>query len=196
MPDAKRIIGALFGREVVSSHSYFAGTVQGIAYELARRNCHVLFGHGLGDPNAPLDMSNMIRNALVRHLIVVGKLPPVSRVVTQFRASVFALTLVNMHPPPNGIDSIIRDAAATAYEATRHLMKLGHERIPLFRGPAWHPFAHALANGYTRALQDEQISFQERLMLAAPLIQDGGYDPMEAILKLNPRPTTSSRMMT
>jgi DNA-binding LacI/PurR family transcriptional regulator len=186
-PDAERIIGALFSREVVTSHSYFAGIIQGIADEAAQRDCHVLFGYGLGDPGAPLDIPKMIRDILTRRLILVGKLPP--RVVTQLRAAGFALTLVDMRPPARDIDAVVCDDGAAAFEATRHLIKLGHRRVALLRGPARHPFAQALASGYRRALQESQLPLREDLIVEAPQTPAGGYEAMEALLKVAPPPT-------
>lgn len=47
LPQAERIIGTILSREVVTSHSYFAGILEGIADEARRRDCHLLFGYGL-----------------------------------------------------------------------------------------------------------------------------------------------------
>lgn len=184
---SERIIGALFSREVVTSHSYFAGIIQGLADEAAQRDCHLLFGYGMGERGAPLEIPKMIREMLTRRLILVGKVPP--RVVVQLQATGFALTLVDMRPPLRNMDAVLCDDAAAAYEATRHLVKLGHERIALLRGPARHPFARAMLAGYRRALQEAAVPLREDVALEAAMTPAGGYEATERLLKLAPRPT-------
>jgi len=186
-PRHDRIIGTIFSREVVTSHSYFAGIIQGIADEARRWDCHLLFGYGLGDSAASLEYPKMIRDMMTRWIILVGKVSP--RFVRQLRAHGFSLVLADMRPPVRDVDAVVCDDAAGAYDATRHLIKLGHEHIALIRGPARHPFFESLADGYRRALSEAGIIAADDLVAEAALSPQGGYDAMEALLKLQCRPT-------
>ena len=187
VPGQDRIIGTIFSREVVTSHSYFAGIIQGIAEEARHWDCHLLFGYGLGDSTESAEYPKMIRDMMTRWLILVGKVS--SRFVRQLRATGFSLVLVDMRPPIRDVDAVVCDDAAGAYDATRHLVKLGHERIGLIRGPARHPFFEALTSGYRRALDEAGIPASDALVLEASLSPQGGYDAAEALLKLPVRPT-------
>lgn len=182
-----RIIGTIFSREVVTSHSYFAGIIQGIADEARRFDCHLLFGYGLGDSSAPSDYPKMIREMMTRWIILVGKVPP--RFVRQLRGNGFSLVLVDMRPPARDMDAVVCEDALGAYAATRHLIKLGHRRIALIRGPARHPFSQALTSGYRRALHESGIPWRDDLVLEAPLNPQGGYDATEGLLKRSGHPT-------
>jgi DNA-binding LacI/PurR family transcriptional regulator len=186
-PRNDRIIGTIFSREVVTSHSYFAGIIQGLADEARRWDCHLLFGYGLGDAADSLEYPKMIRDMMTRWIVLVGKVSP--RFVRQLRANGFSLVLVDMRPPIRDVDAVVCDDAAGAYDATRHLIKLGHERIALIRGPARHPFFESLAGGYRRALAEAGIAVADDLVAEAALSPQGGYDAMEALLKLPHRPT-------
>jgi len=186
-PRQDRIIGTIFSREVVTSHSYFAGIIQGIADEARRSDCHLLFGHGLGDSAASLEYPKMIRDMMTRWIILVGKVSP--RFVRQLRAHGFSLVLADMRPPVRDVDAVVCDDTAGAYDATRHLIKLGHENIALIRGPARHPFFQSLAAGYRRALSEAGIVAAANLVAEAAQGPQGGYDAMEALLKLPSRPT-------
>lgn len=180
-PQDDRIIGTLFSREVVTSHSYFAGIIQGIADEARRWDCHLLFGYGLGDSATPLEYPKMIREMLTRWIILVGKVPP--RLVRQLHGSGFSLVLVDMRAPIRDADAVVCNDALGAYEATRHLVKLGHRRIALIRGPVRHPFSQALTSGYRRALQEAGIPGREGLVVEAPFRPEGGYEAAEALFK-------------
>src|SRR5512134_2246440 len=160
-PGRDRIIGTIFSREVVTSHSYFAGIIQGIADEARRWDCHLLFGYGLGDSTDSLEYPKMIRDMMTRWIVLVGKVSP--RFVRQLRANGFSLVLADMRPPVRDVDAVVCDDAGGAYDATRYLAKLGHERIALIRGPAHHPFFESLASGYGRALSEAGISAQDGL---------------------------------
>ena len=182
-----RIIGTIFSREVVTSHSYFAGIIQGIADEARRFDCHLLFGYGLGDATGRLDYPKMIREMMTRWIVLVGKVPP--RFVRQLRGNGFSLVLVDMRPPARDMDAVVCEDALGAYAATRHLIKLGHRRIALLRGPARHPFSQALTSGYRRALNESGIPVREDLVLEASLRPQGGYEAAETLLKRPTRPT-------
>jgi LacI family transcriptional regulator len=188
-PDAPtaRIVGTIFSREVVTSHSYFAGIIQGIADEARHLDCHLLLGYGLGDATQPSDYPRMIREMMTRWLILVGKVEP--RLVRQLHGTGFSLVLVDMRPPIRDVDAVVCDDAVGAYEATRHLVKLGHRRIALIRGPARHPFSRALTRGYRRALHEAGMPIREGNVVEAPLRPEGGYEAAEALLKGLSRPT-------
>jgi DNA-binding LacI/PurR family transcriptional regulator len=111
------------------------------------------------------------------------------RFVRQLRGNGFSLVLVDMRPPVRDVDAVVCEDAQAAYEATRHLIKLGHRRIALIRGPARHPFSQALTSGYRRALHEAGIPFRDDLVLEAALRARGGYDMAEVLLKRPSRPT-------
>ena len=186
-PRDDRIIGAIFSREVVTSHSYFAGIIQGIADEARRSDCHLLLAYGLGDATHPSGPPRMIRDMMTRWLILVGKVAP--RLVRQLRGNGFSLVLADMRPPIRGVDAVLCDDVQGAYEATRHLVKLGHRRIGLIRGPGRHAFSQALTSGYRRALQDAGILVRDSLVVEAAFRPEGGYEAAEALLKGGHRPT-------
>lgn len=186
-PTDARMVGTIFSREVVSSHSYFAGIIHGIAEEARRSDCHLLLGYGLGDLTQPAQYPKMIREMMTRWLILVGKVPP--RLVRQLHGTGFSLVLVDMRPPLRGVDAVVCDDAQAAYEATRHLLTLGHRRIGLIRGPAHHPFSQALTSGYRRALQEAGIARRPGLVADALFRPEGGYAAAAALLQGPARPT-------
>jgi LacI family transcriptional regulator len=183
----ERIIGAIFSREVVTSHSYFAGIIQGIADEARHWDGHLLFGYGLGESTESLEYPKMLRDMVTRWIILVGKVSP--SFVRQLRANGFSLVLVDMRPPVRDVDAVVCNDAVGAYEATRHLVKLGHTKVALIRGPARHPFFSALTSGYRRALAEARIPLRDSLVAEAAASPQGGYDAAESLLTRPIRPT-------
>ncbi len=76
-----------------------------------------------------------------------------------------------------------------AYGMMRHLLRLGHQRIAMLKGPAGNVDAEERLRGYRQALHDwsgERAWAQE---IEGDFGQSSGHLHSRAILELNPRPT-------
>lgn len=61
-----------------------------------------------------------------------------------------------------------------SYQVTQHLLKLGHRRIAYLTGPAAAPWARERFEGYRRALREEGLEVDDRLVFqAGSTIEDG-----------------------
>ena len=61
-----------------------------------------------------------------------------------------------------------------SYNATKHLLQLGHKKIAYLTGPPATPWAHERFEGYRRALREAGIEVDDRLVFAAGnTIEDG-----------------------
>ena len=89
------------------------------------------------------------------------------------------------------LDSILPDNEGGAYEAVRHLLDRGHERIACIRAPFDQAAARERYRGYVNALADADIPLDETLVLEGNFQVDGGERAMSHLLerKKNERPT-------
>ena len=70
--------------------------------------------------------------------------------------------------------SIEIEELIASYNATQHLLKLGHKRIAYFTGPAMAPWAHERFEGYRRALREANLDVDDKLVFqAGSTIEDG-----------------------
>jgi LacI family transcriptional regulator len=90
-------------------------------------------------------------------------------------------------------DYVITDNETGGYEATAHLLDLGHTRIGHVAGPACVSSAQGRMFGYHRALAECGIPFSEDLIAHAPFTIGGGYD---ASLRLLDRPDRPSAIFS
>ena len=61
-----------------------------------------------------------------------------------------------------------------SYNATQHLLKLGHKRIAYLTGPPTAPWAHERFEGYRRALREAGLEVDDKLVFqAGSTIEDG-----------------------
>jgi LacI family transcriptional regulator len=61
-----------------------------------------------------------------------------------------------------------------SYNATQHLLKLGHKRIAYLTGPPTAPWAHERFNGYRRALREAGLEVDDKFVFqSGSTIEDG-----------------------
>lgn len=76
-----------------------------------------------------------------------------------------------------------------SYEATRHLIELGHTRIGFITGlMAIHSARERLA-GYKAALREARLKIDENLVAHGDFHPTGGYKATQKLLEQSPRPT-------
>jgi LacI family transcriptional regulator len=66
------------------------------------------------------------------------------------------------------------DDLGGSYQMTRHLLDLGHKRIAFLTGPPGAPWAQERLEGYRRALREEQIEPDDRLIFNAGATMEEG----------------------
>ncbi len=70
--------------------------------------------------------------------------------------------------------SIETEELIASYNATRHLLDLGHKRIAYFTGPPTSPWAHERFEGYRRALREAGLDVDDKLVFqSGNTIEDG-----------------------
>ncbi len=77
-----------------------------------------------------------------------------------------------------------------AYDATNHLIQLGHRRIAFLRGPGGRASSLDREAGYRSALLDAEIAFDPALVTNGEYLRQGGYESAQRLLDL-PRPPTA-----
>ncbi len=74
------------------------------------------------------------------------------------------------------------DDLGGGYQMTRHLLELGHKRIAFLCGPSGAPWALERLEGYRRALREEQIEPDDRLIFTAgATLEDGEKAALQMI---------------
>jgi DNA-binding LacI/PurR family transcriptional regulator len=78
--------------------------------------------------------------------------------------------------------SIQIEEALASYNATQHLLKLGHKRIAYLTGPATAPWAHERFEGYRRALRETGFDVDDKLVFqAGSTIEDGSKATLQML---------------
>lgn len=87
------------------------------------------------------------------------------------------------------IDMVTVDTEEGAYEAVRHLIRLGHQRIGCLAGPISKGLSRGRLRGYRKALTDHGLKTDEDLIVEGDLRQGSGYTQMKQLLGIKDPPT-------
>jgi DNA-binding LacI/PurR family transcriptional regulator len=93
-------------------------------------------------------------------------------------------TVVLGHTVPfcNQFVNVESDDMTGSYQATQHLLNLGHKRIAFFSGPAGTPWTQERFEGYRRALREAGLDVDDKLVFqAGRSIDDGAKAALQMI---------------
>lgn len=116
-------------------------------------------------------------------------------VIDAIRARGKPIVLIGGHLPGVAVSSVAADSVDGVYQATRHLVELGHRRISLVNGPNTTYTSREKKAGYLAALADAGVPFDPTLLVARD--ERGGFtdDAAEAlsreVLERPDRPTAA-----
>jgi len=99
------------------------------------------------------------------------------------------LVYVDRSPLQVQLDSVLVDNARAAYEATEHLLDLGHRRIGIITEPLNLLNAADRLRGYKRALRAQGVSLDAKVIRQGDNRVDSGYWCALELFKLPHRPT-------
>lgn len=106
----------------------------------------------------------------------------------QLRDDGIAVILLDTTIENSTFDLVQVDNRQGAYEATRHLIQLGHHPATI-AGPAAFSTAQGRLQGYIDALHEAKLPVDEELIVEGNYEPEGGYAAMKELLKLKPLPS-------
>ena len=100
-------------------------------------------------------------------------------------------TVLLGQPAPfcKGFVSIEIEDLVASYNATKHLLGLGHKKIAYFTGPPAAPWAHERFEGFRRALRETGIEVDDKLVFSAGSTIEDGEKAALQMLNEGGRPT-------
>lgn len=100
-----------------------------------------------------------------------------------------AVVYVDRIPPRWRGDAVTSAHESGAYEATRHLISLGHKRIATITGPMRGTSAMERLAGFKRAMKEAKLSFPAEYVQEAEFNRSSGQEKASYLLGLRTRPT-------
>jgi len=164
----------------------FASVIEGAEME-ARQHKYFLLSSSAIDPEAFHDLvDELVGHRRVDGLIVIN---PYSDKRFEYIPKDFPLVFVGARAHEQNICSVSLDDEKVAYEATRHLISLGHSNIALVTGPMEEDCSQDRTEGYRRALNDAGITFDETMIIEGDWSATSGQDAMLSFFEQGRIPT-------
>jgi LacI family transcriptional regulator/LacI family repressor for deo operon, udp, cdd, tsx, nupC, and nupG len=87
------------------------------------------------------------------------------------------------------VDTVLVDNVKGAYQATSHLIRLGHRRIGLIGGPSRITTGRERLEGYEKALSEYGLELDQSLIKIGDFKQESGYQRACELLEMDDPPT-------
>jgi DNA-binding LacI/PurR family transcriptional regulator len=164
----------------------FASVIEGAEVEARQHNYFVL-SSSASDPQAFQGLvDELVGHRRVDGLIVIN---PYADDRYQFLPKDFPVVFVGARSHDEAVCSISLDDEKVAYEATQHLISLGHKRIALVTGPMEEDCSQDRLDGFQRALKEAGISFDQSLVFEGDWSASSGSDALADFVKNGNMPT-------
>ncbi len=164
----------------------FASIIEGAENE-ARQQGYFLLSSSSADSDTFRELvDELVGHRRVDGLIVIN---PYTDDRFEHIPTDFPLVFVGARSQDRNICSVSLDDEKVAFEATRHLLSLGHRQIALVTGPLEEVCSQDRVEGYKRALRDAGIDVQPSLIVEGDWSATSGQEAMAALGKLDERPT-------
>jgi DNA-binding LacI/PurR family transcriptional regulator len=175
------------GQERLAADAFLPAFLQGVTASVHRRG-YLLVLQLAEDVPSHEAYARLIREQQVDGLILSGPRSD-DPLLPQLAEERFPLIL---HGRPNGHDfpCVDVDNKASAYQATSHLIGLGHRRIGFIsNAPLSYSGAQDRFAGYRQALTEHDLPLDPDLVGTAAFLPEAGCAAMEQLLALQERPT-------
>ncbi len=164
----------------------FASVIEGAETE-ARQHDYFLLSSSATDPDAfHALVDELVGHRRVDGLIVIN---PYSDDRFQHIPEKFPVVFVGAQSHEQKISSVCLDDEKVAYEATRHLISLGHTDIALVTGPMEEDCSLDRTEGYRRALQEAGIPFDDAKIIEGDWSATSGQDALLSFVEQGRVPT-------
>lgn len=161
----------LFGLIIpAATNPVYARIVMAIEDQAHEGGYDLLIGHSL---NIPEREEMIIRRLLSRRvdglfLAPVYRMEPTAPVYEELlRRRIPTVLLGHRAPFCEKFVNVETDDVSASYMVAKHLIGLGHRRIAFFTGPPAAPSSQERLDGYRRALREENIQWDDRLIFTA-----------------------------
>ncbi|KPV43319.1 LacI family DNA-binding transcriptional regulator [Alicyclobacillus ferrooxydans] len=165
---------------------FFSEMMSGVAEVARSQGYDIVLSTSASDEMKVLD--RMIRGRRVDGILLLRsrtKDPAIQTVIDQR----FPAVLLGRPPADQPISCVNNDNVKAAYEATNHLIRIGHRKIGFLGGDTAYVVTADRLKGYRQALLDHGMEPDERLEVFSYLVEHGGYLGMMRLLAASARPT-------
>ncbi|MBP2001564.1 DNA-binding LacI/PurR family transcriptional regulator [Paenibacillus shirakamiensis] len=174
--------------EELFSNLFFMELIRGIVTQANRSGFDVLISSGANEKEEVEAVARLLKGRRVDGAILLysRKDDPVIEFLHQ---NDYPFVVIGRSEDYDDVLSVDTDNVQASYDATKHLITMGHERIGFVSGPPNLTVSQDRLKGYQNALADANLEMRQEWIVEGEFVQDSGYRAMSFIMSLPNRPT-------
>ncbi|HEV7502136.1 MAG TPA: LacI family DNA-binding transcriptional regulator [Vicinamibacteria bacterium] len=158
---------------------FYSRLLKGVEQGLRGTAFHPVFASGEQPVEEAEAFERLLDNRVEAIILMGGQIPDEKLVLLAQRVPIVAIGR-NLRGLEHRCVRV--ENAEGGYQATRHLIDLGHTRIVHITGLAWHSDAVARRQGYERALAEAGLPFDPALVVEGDWEEQSGLSSVERLL--------------
>ena len=172
-----------------SANPFFANVTRSIEKALFANHYNVILGNSDGDLDRALLYLKVMTERQVDGLIFIDVGASGDVLNAALRSLNIPVILIDRIVPGVEVDYVTVTNIRGGFDATQHLISLGHRRIACLTGPRGLTASMDRVAGYRQALSEADLPLDENLIYTGDFQFESGYDGARQLLNLSPRPT-------
>ncbi|MEH7386302.1 LacI family DNA-binding transcriptional regulator [Bacillus sp. JJ1521] len=170
------------------SNPFYTDIVNGIQNTAIANDYNILLCETDSNPHRENIYFNMVKNKLADGVISMD--PTVNMQKLNDLAENHSVILCSEYEVGGSIPYVTIDNELAAYQAVKHLIKLGHHKIALINSDEKYLYARQRRNGYERALKEFELSIREEWIYHSKELEfQNGVQAMRIMFQLEEKPT-------
>ncbi|GGG04812.1 LacI family DNA-binding transcriptional regulator [Paenibacillus aceti] len=174
--------------EELFSNFFFMELIRGIVTQANRQGFDVLISSGANEKDEVEGVSRLLNGHRVDGVILLYSRID-DPVVDFLHKNNHKFVLIGRSEHYPDILSVDTDNVQASYDATKHLISLGHERIGFVSGPPELVVSKDRLKGYMQALIDSGLESKPEWIVEGEFLQESGYRAISFFMNLPDRPT-------
>ncbi|HEY4390575.1 MAG TPA: LacI family DNA-binding transcriptional regulator [Paenibacillus sp.] len=174
--------------EELFSNFFFMELIRGIVTQANRQGFDVLLSSGANEKEEVECVSRLLNGHRVDGVILLYS--RINDPVIDFlHKNNHNFVLIGRSEQYPDILSVDNDNVQASYDATKHLISLGHKRIGFVSGPPELVVSKDRLKGYLQALNDAGLETKPEWIVEGEFLQESGYRAISFFMNLPDRPT-------
>ncbi|MEO3944121.1 LacI family DNA-binding transcriptional regulator [Gorillibacterium sp. CAU 1737] len=167
---------------------FFSELIRGILTQCSRAEIDLMMTTGATEREEVDAVSRLVRGRKVDGILLLysRKEDPT---IEFLQKQDFPFVLVGRSNYETPIYTVDTDNKQAAFDATRHLIDQGHQRIGFVSGPPNLVISEDRKEGYLKALESAGLPLRPEWILEGDFLQESGYRAMSIIMSQPERPT-------
>lgn len=185
-----RTLGIILPRpaEELFLNLFFSEFIRGIVSHASRSGYDLLMTSGTNEREEVEAITRIVKGGRVDGILLLSSRRN-DPVVSFLHKDEFPFVLIGRSPDYDDILSVDTNNVQAAYDATRHLIAQGHERIGFVSGPPHLVVSQDRMEGYQQALREAGLPMKPQWIVEGEFLQESGYRAMSMIMSLPEPPT-------